>query len=177
LHKNIKSQKIKTSFSKNLENLQLFLSIFTYETEEENNTYTTFLTKAVEESKWAQVEFLLQELSKVPLNEQSFDKISMSLFKLILHCPYYLLEMVCQSILYLLLSKRKHLEFFLSLKDKLHCSKTWMQRRNYIILYAQIKAGSSYEFHKTVPVLNYKLIVKEKCIGVKLEFLKYAIKI
>lgn len=32
LHKNIKSPKIKSTFSKNLENLKLFLSIFTYET-------------------------------------------------------------------------------------------------------------------------------------------------
>lgn len=76
--------------------------------------------------------------------------------------------MVCQSILFLLISKRKHLEFFLSIKDKLNCSKTWMQRRNYIILYASIKAGSSYDFHKIIPVLNYKLITKEKCVGIKL---------
>jgi hypothetical protein len=44
-------------------------------------------------------------------------------------------------------------------------------------LYAELKAGSSYEFHKIIPILNYRLIAKEKCNGVKLEFLKYALKI
>jgi hypothetical protein len=39
-------------------------------------------------------------------------------------------------------------------------SKTWCHRRNYVILYTEIKVGSSYEFHKIVPPLNYKLITK-----------------
>lgn len=46
------------------------------------------------------------------------------------------------------------------LRDKLVNSKNWMHRRNFIILYAELKAGISYDFQKILPSLNYKLLLK-----------------
>lgn len=55
VQKNLKSSKNKENFSKNIFNLRLYLSVFTYESEEENNIYLGFLTKMVDESKWGQI--------------------------------------------------------------------------------------------------------------------------
>jgi hypothetical protein len=55
IQKNFKSQKNKENFSKSISNFRLYLSVFTYESEEENNIYLGFLTKMIDESKWGQI--------------------------------------------------------------------------------------------------------------------------
>jgi len=79
---------------------------------------------------------MLKKFQSIKLLELNYDKICAVLLKLLITCPCYLVQLVCKVVLYLILSKRRNLDFFLMIKDKLLGSKTWTHRRNYLILYA-----------------------------------------
>lgn len=50
-------------------------------------------------------------------------------------------------------------------------SKTWSHRSTYIMLYASIKAQTSFEYHKLIPTFLHKNMLNEKNYGVRMTYL------
>lgn len=151
--------------------LALALGFLDLTDDEDTTLLVSILTRAIDFSKWKITEVCLSRMHNAKglvLLQNNYQKLCQLIVRLAMICPYFLLTLTFQLIVKLLLADRRNLELFIMLKEQLLAAKSWTLRRNYMLLYFEIKCTASFEFNRGVTMYAYKRIVGEKSPHFKL---------
>jgi hypothetical protein len=140
--------------------------------EEDANVLISLLTKAIELSRWRQLDVMLMKVTQLRLLQSQYDRLEAVIMRLFGVCPYFLLTRLFTTCQHLFLTERKTLALFFRIKDKFMNSRCWCYRRNYILLYAHLRINTSLQFGKAIPLLNYKALINDKSVQLKMEFIR-----
>ena len=112
--------------------------------EEDISAFYLVCQKLCDKSKWVLIEDLLKYFPLLRMYQTFYEKFSILLLKIWFSCPLFIMETVIDSVIFMMLSNRKSLEFLITIREKMMNSKNWIYRRNYIIFYAQLKRKCSF---------------------------------
>lgn len=128
-------------------------------------------------SKWYSLKIMLEIMPKLIMHQPLYEKVCAFVLKIWTNCPTLLLQKIIDCAIHLIVVNKRSLEFLITIREKILNSKFWSHRKSYILFYSSLKAEASFDVHKMVPILPYKLMAVDKSFGVRLTLAEYLPKI